>query len=298
MDSRISVEQNLFSMTTIIFAEHCKESGFGSFQASGFFFTKTTPLSSHSNKQNGHWERLDKFWLVTNRHVVLHKVNDIEYLAEKFTFNLRKSVNGKIDWHPITLTRNELQSSLLVHSNEFVDVAVIDVTKYIESILNTEDELRKQIDIPAALSQNNLPEKQPIVVEVTSDVIVASYPKGFYDRFNKFPIIKSGIIASGWNLRFNGKPMFQIDSQLFPGSSGGLVISKPTNVIINNGEILYSRGGKQYVLLGVYSGEYSWDEFVEIESGKFLKQKRSYGLGNVWYSYLIVEIINNGVKFV
>ena len=298
MISKISVEQNLFAMTTIVVTEHREKNVLVSSQASGFFFAKTTPLSLSSDKQDGHWEKLDRFWLITNRHVVLHKVDNVECLAEKFTFNLRKSIGDKIDWHPITLTRTELQSVLLLHSNENVDVAVIDVTSCIEKILNTAGELRKQIAIPATLSQKNLPDKQPIDIEVTSDIIVASYPKGFYDTFNKFPIIKSGIIASAWGLHFNGEPMFQIDAQLFPGSSGGLVISKPTNLTIKNGEILYSKVGKQYVLLGVYSGEYYWKESVEFEHDKFLEQKRSYGLGNVWYSYLIVEIINNGVKFI
>jgi hypothetical protein len=88
--------------------------------------------------------------------------------------------------------------------------------------------------------------------------------------------------------------MFQIDAQLFPGSSGGLVISKPTNIAMIDQQIKYSKI-KQFVFLGIYSGEYLWEEQVKQKDGSIEIYKRSYGLGNVWYSSLIPEIINNGI---
>ena len=131
---------------------------------------------------------------------------------------------------------------------------------------------------------------------------MASYPKGFYDVVNKFPIVKSGIIASAWGANFNGKPLFQIDAQLFPGSSGGLVISKPTNWGIQDGHMAYTLS-KEFVLLGVYSGEPIFKEKIVIDGkqvmyeGKPAEIEKSYGLGNVWYSYLIPEIISRGIKY-
>ena len=164
MHKEISIEQQLFAMTTIIETEHNIKNSIFKAQASGFFFTETIPLSLPADNQDGHWEKLDKFWLITNRHVVINKADNTEYLAEKFTFNLRETLDNSIEWYPITLTKNELKSSLLVHSNKNVDVAV----------------------------------------------------------------------------------------------------------------------SKKYVLLGVYSGEYNWIDFVDTGYTKF-QQKRSYELGNVWY---------------
>lgn len=46
-----------------------------------------------------------------------------------------------------------------------------------------------------------------------------------------------------------------------------------------------------FVFLGVYSGEYLWKEIEELEDGTQKVRERSYGLGNVWYSYLIPQII-------
>lgn len=293
MSDYISVDQSLFAITTLIETKYEINGKTHCFQATGFFYNETTHLPS--NNSNGHWERLDKFWLVTNRHVVVENVDGIDYLPKLFTFNLRKNNNDNIEWYPINLSREDLANTTLFHDNKTVDIAVIDISNYIKRAMNVNGTPRKDIVIPTTLTQDNLPNKQPITIEVTSDVIVASYPKGFYDTYNKFPIIKSGIIASGWNLKFNGLPLFQIDAQLFPGSSGGLVISKPTNITIHNGQALYHKGGKQFILLGVYSGEFQWDDYIDTGFSK-IKQKRSYGLGNVWYSYLIPEIIECGIK--
>ena len=294
MSDYISVDQSLFAITTLIETKYVINGRISNFQATGFFYNETTHLPS--NNSDGHWERLDKFWLVTNRHVVVENVDGIDYLPELFTFNLRKTNNDSIEWFPINLSTEDLVNTTLFHDNSTVDIAVIDVSDCIKEAINVNGTPRKDIVIPTTLTQDNLPNKQPITIEVTSDVIVASYPKGFYDKKNKFPIIKSGIIASGWNLHFNGEPIFQIDAQLFPGSSGGLVISKPTNITVHNGQALYHKGGKQFVLLGVYSGEYTWTDYIDIGFSE-LEQKRSFGLGNVWYSYLITEIINEGIKY-
>lgn len=294
LPNEMSVENQLFAITTIINTEWSRNENCLQGQATGFFYNETTPLAA--NNINGHWERLDKFWLVTNRHVVLNHNDGSELLVDKFTFNLRRVINGHIEWLPITLLKDEFKNNLLLHLDSKIDVVVIDVSDYIIRAVDPRGESHTDIMIPATLTQDNLPNKQPITIEVTSDVVVASYPRGFYDTFNKFPIIKSGIIASGWNLNFNGDPVFQIDAQLFPGSSGGMVISKPSNISLHDGKVLYHKGSKQFVLLGVYSGEYTWPDYIDTGFSK-IEQQHSYGLGNVWYSYLIPEIINAGVKY-
>lgn len=60
-------------------------------------------------------------------------------------------------------------------------------------------------------------------------------------------------------MHFEGNPYFLIDAKLFPGSSGSLVISKPTDTVMKDGDMLYSEE-KQFSLLGVFSGVY---QFVE-----------------------------------
>lgn len=292
--SQDNFEQQLFSMTTLIEGYVSKGGQTYSYSGSGFFYNEEIP--DDPTKTGPQWYKLDKFCLITNRHVALPKIEGTECLPEQFTFSLREQVNGKIEWKPITLNKEQLRDALILHPVSAIDVAIIDITKYIKEIF---EEIRKRPDakiyVPTGLSNLNLPENQPFTIDVTSDIIVASYPKKFYDKVNKFPIVKSGIIASGWGLPFNGQPIFQIDAQLFPGSSGGLVISKPTNFAMIDGQLKKSTT-KQFALLGVYSGEYTWPEEFKVKDST-ITVNRSFGLGNVWYSSLVPEILKNGVKF-
>ena len=276
--SNYSFQNKLLSMTTMI------TNSFG--QATGFFYCEVENMPQEKNK-NGHWTRYDKFWLVTNRHVILGNNSLNEAVADNFVFRLRKIGALGIEWVEIRLNAEELKKRCRFHKNIDVDIGLIDITDIINRVI--ENSPNTNTILPLSLTSNNLPQNQPLNIEVTDDIVVASYPKGFYDECNKFPIIKSGIIASGWGLNFNGLPMFEIDSQLFPGSSGGLVISKPKDIAMINGHINVAKN-KQFILLGIYSGEYY---YIDPTS----KEKKSYGLGNVWYSFLIEDICKSGVSY-
>lgn len=293
MAEKNNFERQLFALTTILHSELNINGVKYTFRASGFYYTETS--TGDQLVQGPHWEKIEKHWLITNKHVLFPKTDGKnESFIDSLTFNLRQIVNGKIEWIPIVLNKKQLSEQTLLHNNAIVDVVAIDVTKQISDVvMKSIKSGNKSIIIPSALTNKNLPENQPLTIDVTTDIIVASYPKGFYDEFNKFPIVKSGIVASGWGFHFNGDPLFEIDAQLFPGSSGGLVISKPTNIAMINGSLSFAQD-KQFVLLGIYSGEYFWKEKIKMSDGHEETIERSYGLGNVWYSYLIPEIIKNG----
>ena len=284
-------ENQLFAITTIILTKYGEGGKVYTGTASGFYYTILTPTDPQ--KKGPQWNRIDGQWLITNKHVILQKVNGVEHIIDELTFCLREVTGDKIKWLPITINRDEIIERTRIHQTDNIDVVAIDVSEIIKEKLLEGTKTGKQIMIPGALSNINLPENQPLIVDVTSDIVVASYPKGFYDEVNKFPIVKSGIIASGWGMQFKGNPIFEIDAQLFPGSSGGLVITKPTNVALFDGN-LHKSETKQFVFLGVYSGEYVWKEEINNADGTKSYQDRSYGLGNVWYSYLIPEIISTG----
>ena len=288
----LDLDVRLLNMTCIVSAK-C---GSRLYTGTAFFYSQlengfTGPINEE--KQIG-WKKVEHICLVTNRHVVFPHIKgeqdqQKELIPDTFTFFLRKLVKNQIEWFPVAITKDDLVKRTRFHSNAGVDLACIDVYDLVfdarvkdNSILNI-----------GHLTNYDLPANQPLKIETTSDIIVCSYPKGFYDNVNKFPIIKSGIIASGWGIDFNGRPTFLIDSKLFPGSSGGLVLSKPVDVAMINGQLMKNEH-KQFVFLGVYSGEYSFQE--KKEDGTL--HNEYYGLGNVWYSYLIPEIVNNGVKYI
>lgn len=284
-------ENQLFALTTIILTKFEAEGKVYTGTASGFYYTILTPTDPQ--KTGPQWNRIDGQWLITNKHVIVQEYKGAKHLVDELTFCLRTIDRDIISWLPIVMKRDEILANTKVHQVDNIDVVAIDVSEYIKDKLLEGAKTAKRIMMPGALSNKNLPDNQPLVVDVTSDIIVASYPKGFYDEVNKFPIVKSGIIASGWGVHFRGDPIFEIDAQLFPGSSGGLVISKPTNIAMFDGS-LHRSDIKQFVFLGVYSGEYMWKEEITDKDGVKHFQNRSYGLGNVWYSYLVPEVINMG----
>ncbi len=264
-------------------------------QGSGFYYSEiakeaTGPIGNNDLA----WHKVEGTWLITNRHVAFPSIEQadgtkIETIPECFVFNMREIVNGKIEWVPISLTGDELLKRTKLHPNPQVDVVAINIED-LQTKLFVENQKRTFID-GLRLTNNDLPSSNQPAIEATTDVVIFSYPHGFYDTENKFPIIKSGIVASSWGANFKGNPYFLVDAKLFPGSSGGLVIRKPVNIAIINNKPMYSKD-MQYVFLGIYSGEYF---YLKNENGKAVKE--DYGLGIVWYSYLIPYIINNGVYY-
>ena len=86
-----------------------------------------------------------------------------------------------------------------------------------------------------------------------------------------------------------------IDTKLFPGSSGSIVISKPTNVVLDEG-IMYKSDTKEFAFLGIYSGEpIRTSEPVKLGNFTIIEQS-GYDLGIVWYGWLIEDIIKFNSK--
>lgn len=290
----MTVDEKIIGMTTLIKSQSSKY-GYKA-QGSGFFYLEladepTGPINEE--KQIG-WYKIEGEWLITNRHVALPRIKkadgtETETYPDVFQFNLREIKGGKIEWLPVTLTQDELKARIKLHPDPSVDVVAIKVGDLVGNIRSNRS--IHIVDL-IQLTNRDLPDTFPVKLEATSDVIICSYPYGFYDQKNKFPIIKSGIIASSWNTDFNGKPYFLVDAKLFPGSSGGLVLSKPVDIALINGQLMHS-DEKRFCLLGVYSGEFRHP--MKDKDGK--EQEEPFGLGIVWYSRLIPEIIKNGRQY-
>ena len=274
----------LYGMTTII------EAHIGPYQSqgSGFFYNA---LGAKDPSKEEQWRKIEGTWLVTNRHVALPKINDKEMIPDIFTFNLRQIINEKVQWLPISLSKDEYIKRLKVHNNNLGDVAVIEVGDLII------DQIKQGISLMnfAGLTSDHLPENSKLTVNVGDEILVAGYPRGFYDMENKFPIVKAGVISSKWGCNFNGNPLFLIDSKLFPGSSGSVVLTKPQYIAMIDGNLMYNKNGS-YLFLGIYSGEpIRKNAPIELEDITIIK-KDSYNVGNVWYSTLVPEIIADGIR--
>lgn len=256
-------------------------------QGTGFFYDELGPKDPNLTEQ---WREIKTIWVATNRHVLLPKIKGKEITPEVLTFHLRKIVNNRFVWEPISLDTIEFTKRVRLHPNQEVDVALLQIDDLVKNKIKNNEQLIQYF----AVSEENLPGNNNINAEVADDVIVVGYPKSFYDEVNVFPIVKSGIIASRWGLNFNGLPIFLIDAKLFPGSSGSIVITKPIDLKMVNGRLMHSKD-KQFAFLGVYSGEpYREHKPIDLEDLTIIR-KDSFNLGTVWYGHLIIEIAKNGV---
>lgn len=279
----MELDDKIHGLTTLIETRYENLQG----QGTGFFFQE---FSSKEEDKNEGWRTISSIWLITNRHVALMEISNQEIFPDFFIFNLRKKEGENIIWKPIILNKEEVRKRIRLSSDPSIDVVAIKVDDLIIDLIKSE----KNIYNYYAVSEENLAGKNNIKVEVTDDVIVVGYPRNFYDTKNVFPIVKSGVVSTRWGFNFNGRPLFLIDSKLFPGSSGSIVISKPTDTALVNGKMLYNKS-KQFAFLGVYSGEpYRKHSPLEFEDFTIIK-KDNFNLGNVWYADTVIDIVKRGV---
>lgn len=260
----------------------------GGSQGTGFFYHRLGPADP---TKDGQWRPIDDAWLITNRHVLLPRSQTGESIPTSLTFHLRKVINESIVWEPITLDQSTLISRAKLHTNPEIDVCAIRVLDLITGKMTSGEEYLGWHGV----SSENLAGHNKINPHVASDAVVVGYPRGFYDQVNLFPIVKSGIIASRWGANFQGHPYFLIDAKLFPGSSGSIVISKPTDVVVENGKFFHAKE-KQFAFLGIFSGEpYQTHNPIEFDDLTIIR-KTGFNVGIVWYGHLVDEILASGVS--
>lgn len=113
-----------------------------------------------------------------------------------------------------------------------------------------------------------------LIVEPSDNCSIIGFPKGLAFG-GKFPIWKTGHIATDYHIDWNNLPLFYIDATTRKGMSGSPVMS------IKDGLCHFERNnimsGRFIRFMGVYSGRI--DETTEI--------------GKVWKPNVLIDIINN-----
>jgi hypothetical protein len=281
----MKVDDAFHGITTLLVSS----TPYGQSQGTGFYYQELSPKDP---SKDGQWRQIEKVWLVTNRHVVLPKINNNETVPTTFAFHLRKIDGSTLKWEPIILNAQELLERARFHPNVNIDVCIIDVLDLITEKIKSGGTYQNWY----AVHGEQHPGQNNINIETADEAVVIGYPRGFYDQVNLFPIVKSGIISTRWGAAFNGNPYFLIDSKLFPGSSGSIVVSMPKYMAFVDGKIMHAKE-KQFAFLGIFSGEpYRQEAPIDLDDMTIVR-KSSYNLGIVWYGTLVDEIIKDGVKF-
>ena len=284
-------QETVHGLTSII--NVVKSDGVATY-GTGFFYHKyLNRPNSIDSILNAVDSSLQSIWLVTNKHVVFGSANferALPQFPKVLEFFLRKRIvnRDRPIWDTIRLEASDLKTSIRLHADSTIDVVAIDVTKFVLTRLEKRDSLY----FYGAVSRANFPNADlPITLQgfpitIGQEILSVGYPRNFYDRYNLFPTVKSGIVASKWNAKFNGRPYFLIDAKLFPGSSGSAIITKSTNYGVDKGGYV-----DYFNFLGIYSGEpFQHSRPVELEDMTIIR-KETYGIGIVWYYWIIEELI-------
>jgi len=283
----MNLDDKLHTLTTLVYATTPD----GSVQGSAFFYQRRGVIEP-SATPGLVWQQIENAWIVTNRHVVLPKVDGQETVPDSFTVQLRVQTETGLAWDPLVLSREQLLDRARFHRDASVDVAAVRVLDLIGERMGSG---------PKYLSWHSVSKEQfagqnNISMQVSDNVIVAGYPNGFYDEVNLFPVVKSGIVASRWGANFQGKRCFLIDAKLFPGSSGSIVLSKPADILVHGGRVL-SASEKQFAFLGIFSSEPFAEARVFETENLTITERVGFNVGIVWYADLVEEIVNDGVPY-
>jgi len=216
--------------------------------ASGFFF-----------------ERDERLFLVTSRHVLIDKPSkhfpnrieievhtDADNLGKSARFSLLLYQDGKSQWRQGTDASGE------------IDVAMIEIQRAAlpkGSLLFafTPDHLQ-QLDDP---------------VEVGRSVLIVGFPLGFHDTLHHLPVVRQSIIASAFGLRFQGLGSFLTDARTHRGTRGAPVVMRDLDAPAD--------ASLPWKLLGVHSARLDM-------AGRDLVQDESLGLNCAWYADMLMTL--------
>ncbi len=114
-----------------------------------------------------------------------------------------------------------------------------------------------------------------------------------YDEKNNLPLFRTGFISSHPKVDYNGRPVFIIDAQVFPGSSGSPVYIDLTYEDIKHGNIKI--GGKRDLkLLGIVSATMiRHNKIVALPTSTNEQSEEVIGLGMVFKATVIKELIDS-----
>ena len=217
--------------------------------ASGFFF-----------------ERDDRLFLVTSRHVVIDEAT--KHFPDRLEIELHLDASN--------LTRSTGFSMLLYSEGEAVwrqgrdsgseiDVAVIELDR---SALPDESVIRAFS--PAHLSTSFAD------VHPGESLLVVGFPLGFHDALHHLPVLRHAIIASPYGIRFQGQGYFLTDARTHRGTSGAAVVMRDTSPEARNAALPWK-------LLGVHSARMDMGD-------RDLVLDESLGLNCAWYADILLTL--------
>lgn len=218
-----------------------------------------------------------KLYLVSNKHV-LSAAESIN-----LTFTIKNNGNPDIG-NKISLPIQNVRQNVVGHPNPKVDVAVLECTGLFMFFPDKFYCKYVSYDMLADFSEEEL--------TVAENVYFVGYPDNRYDATNNLPLIRTGLISSHPKYDYNGDPVFIIDAQVFPGSSGSPVYIDLTYENFKNGQIVI--GERKIKLLGIVAQTMIRNNQLQaVPTATHFVTQEVLGLGIVFKATTIKELIDS-----
>lgn len=218
------------------------------------------------------YKKNTEYFLITNWHVVTGKhpfdkkeivIDGIDVSnPEKIRIHFHGNTLGEWVPYDVNLYRKKEPIWLEHPKKNEVDVVAIPLK------MSVREKLKRQLYTINEISIN-----EDILITPSMNVSIIGFPLGF-STFGKFPIWKTGQIASDFDIDINSLPLFYIDAATRGGMSGSPVICKTNSYQTKKGFVMSMGYAQKF--LGIYSGRLPKDSDI----------------GKVWKTKCIDEIFN------
>ena len=212
------------------------------------------------------YSHAQRLYLVTNRHVLIDE--NSQHFPDTISIEIHVDQENLARYESISLPLYQDNSPMWkqgADSASTIDVAIVEIKP---------EWLPKNAIYQAFKRENLLPPNAK--VKLGQNILIAGFPLGFRDDLHRLPIVRSGIIASSYGLRFQGMGYFLTDARTHRGSSGAPVIiecDQPEN------EFNWQLAGIHSARFDIGSRDQNTDEAL--------------GVNCAWYTDILITLTEN-----
>jgi hypothetical protein len=212
------------------------------------------------------FERDDRLYLVTSRHVVLDEASNHRPDRLEIELHVDPKNIAVVTQMSIPLYRgNDPVWRQGTDSGGSVDIVAVELQRAA---------LPKTILLSSFTPYHLVTEFDQI--EVGTAVLIVGFPLGFHDHLHHLPVARQAVIASAFGIRFQGQGYFLTDATMHRGTSGAPVVARVTT----------ERSGRAdfpWMLLGVHAAR------MDV-SNRDSNEDERLNLNCAWYADVLLTL--------
>ncbi len=201
--------------------------------------TRVTTLAGQvvlTNATGFFFERGDRLFLITARHVVLDEASN--HVPDALRIELHLDPENVVQTNDLLIPLYRDGQPLWrqsVDTGGQIDVVAVELDR------------AALPDMPAlhSFTPAHLVEHLN-EIEVGTPVLIVGFPLGFHDTLHRLPVARQAVIASAFGIRFQGHGFFLTDARMHRGSSGAPVVVRSATSASGRAELTWR-------LLGIHA---------------------------------------------